>query len=215
MMLARVLRAAGVEPAQDLLALGGAKLQRPRVLDHLVVLLGDQVPVDRPGQHRLQPGRVRAVRRPVQPGGADVLQPGQQPVAEQVGEREPDHAGAVGVGVVRGDLRVGVGGVPDQALHHRRHLTGGIRLELRVHAPALAFDVPSRSARRGRHSGRATPSSISSSKSTDISRVRASRCCPSSACVCRCQARNLCSARISRRCCATIGSLGAFGRRRP
>lgn len=42
----RVLGAAGVvEAAQDLLGLGGAQLQRSRVLDHLVGLLGDQVPI--------------------------------------------------------------------------------------------------------------------------------------------------------------------------
>ena len=31
-----------VEPADDLLGVDDAELQRPRVLDHLVVLLGDQ-----------------------------------------------------------------------------------------------------------------------------------------------------------------------------
>ena len=43
-----VLGAAAGEAAQDLLGLGGAQPQRGGVLDHLVVLLGDQVPVDRP-----------------------------------------------------------------------------------------------------------------------------------------------------------------------
>jgi len=46
-----VLRPLAGESAQDLLGLGGTELQRPRALDHLVVLLGDQIPVDRPGEH--------------------------------------------------------------------------------------------------------------------------------------------------------------------
>ena len=80
-----VLGAAAGEPAQDLLGLGGAEPQRGGVLDHLVVLLGDQLPADRPGQHRLQlRRRRRSSVGPVEPGRADVLQPGQQPEAEQV-----------------------------------------------------------------------------------------------------------------------------------
>ena len=88
-----VLGAAAAESGQDLLGFGGAQLQRPGVLDHLVVLLADEVPADGPRQDRFQ-ARVRgAIARAVQARRADVLQPGQQPVAEQVGEGEPDEAG--------------------------------------------------------------------------------------------------------------------------
>jgi hypothetical protein len=66
-----VLGAFGGGATQDLLGLGGAQLQRPRVFDHLVVLLGDQVPVDRPGEYRLQPpGRPHQVAARWQDGAA-------------------------------------------------------------------------------------------------------------------------------------------------
>ena len=71
---------------------------------------------------------------------ADVLQPGQELEAEQLGEREPHEAGAVGVGVVGLDL--GVGAVPQQALDHRRDLGGRAGLELGVDAQPAALDVP-------------------------------------------------------------------------
>src|SRR5664280_984381 len=57
------------EAAQDRLGGGGAGADRGGVFDHLVVLLGDQLPADRPGQRRRQGGvggRV-AGGRPVQP----------------------------------------------------------------------------------------------------------------------------------------------------
>ena len=60
----------------------------------------------------LEAGVAGAVGGAVQPGGADVLQPGQQLEAEQVAEREPDDARAVGVDVVGFDL--GVGAVAQQ-----------------------------------------------------------------------------------------------------
>lgn len=44
---------------------------------------------------------------PVQPDLPDILQPRQQAEAEQFGEGETDHAGAVGVDVVRVDVSVG------------------------------------------------------------------------------------------------------------
>lgn len=44
-----MLRPSSGEAAQDLLGLGGAQTQGGRVLHQLVVLLGDQVPVDCPG----------------------------------------------------------------------------------------------------------------------------------------------------------------------
>jgi len=93
-----VLRSAAGEPAQDLLGLGGAEAQGGGVLHDLVVLLGDQVPVDRlGGEHgaQVRPVVVLPGRRPVQLRGADVLQPGHQLEVEHVREGEPDDGGAV------------------------------------------------------------------------------------------------------------------------
>ena len=107
------------EAAQHLVGLGGPQPQRGGVLDHLVVVAGDQVPVDGPlledllqsGPHGL--GGVGGVEL----DRADVLQPGQKLEAEQLGEGEPYEAGALGVGVV--SLDPGVGAMPQQALDHR------------------------------------------------------------------------------------------------
>jgi hypothetical protein len=60
---------------------------------NLVVLLGDQIPADRPGEgpaQRKPAGRV--IVRAVQADAAHVLQPGQQAEVEQFGEGEPDDA---------------------------------------------------------------------------------------------------------------------------
>src|SRR5664279_5169277 len=85
------------EAAQDGLGLGRAQPKRGGVLHHLVVLLGDQVPADRPGDDRAQMGiRVRRAVGSVQALRPDVLEPGQEGETEQVGEGEPDGRLAVG-----------------------------------------------------------------------------------------------------------------------
>lgn len=77
------------EPAQDRLGRDGAGVDRGRVLDHLdhlVVLLRDQLPPDRPVHHRGRQPRVRSLlasRRPAQPDRVDPLDPGQQLEAER------------------------------------------------------------------------------------------------------------------------------------
>jgi hypothetical protein len=53
-LVGRMLNVAPDEAAQDRLGLGGAEADGRNVLDHLVVLLADQLPVDRPGQNGLQ-----------------------------------------------------------------------------------------------------------------------------------------------------------------
>src|ERR1035437_1004736 len=121
----RVLGAAAFrEAAQYLVGLGGPQPQRGGVLDHLVVVAGDQVPVDGPFlEDLLQPGpRGLGVAGGVELDRADVLQPGKKLDAEQLGEGEAHEAGAVGVGVVGLDLRAGA--VPEQALDHRGDLGG-------------------------------------------------------------------------------------------
>lgn len=119
-----MLRSGAGEAAQDLLGLGGAQLQRGGELDHLVVLLGDQLPPDRPRQNRVELGqRVgQTWVGKIEAGGADVLQPRQQRVAKQVGEGEPDVRRAMGIEVVGLDWHVGA--VVQQAFHHRRDLGG-------------------------------------------------------------------------------------------
>ena len=80
------------EAAQDRLSARGAGPDRGRVLDHLVVLLGDDVPPDRPRQRRRQP-RVRvgfAGGRAVEPDLVDPLDPREQVEAEEPGDAEAD-----------------------------------------------------------------------------------------------------------------------------
>ena len=73
-----MLGAAAGEAAQHLVRLGGLQSERRGVLDHLVVVGGDEIPVD--GLVRQHPHQAAATprpprRRPVQPCGPDVLQP--------------------------------------------------------------------------------------------------------------------------------------------
>ena len=138
-LVGRVFRSAAGEPAQDRLGLGGAQPQRCGVLDHLVVLLGDQLPQDGSGQHRTEFDVGRGVVWSVQPHRADVLQPGQQPEPEQFGEGEPDYSSSMRVNVIRLDVHLRA--VPQQSFDHGRDLARGARLELRVDAGGAALDV--------------------------------------------------------------------------
>ena len=82
---------------------------RGGVLDHLVVVLLDQVPPDRPSQRRRQP-RVRlrlAGRWAIEADLVDLFDPRQEVEAEQPGDAEPDLGLAVGVDVVALNLHRG------------------------------------------------------------------------------------------------------------
>jgi len=103
-------------------------------------LLGDQLPADRAGEDLLEPFVGRSVIGAVERGAGDVLQPGQQAEAEQVAEREADDRGAVRVGVVGLDLRVGA--VAQKSFEHRGDLGRGAGRELAVNAQLLFLDVP-------------------------------------------------------------------------
>jgi hypothetical protein len=134
-------RGAG-EPAQDRLGRSRAGPDRGGVLDHLVILLGDQLPADRPGQRRRQGGvGVRlAGSRPVQLYFVDLLDPREQVEAEQPGDPEADLGLAVGVGVA--GLHAHRGAVPDGALDHGVHLRRRAGQVLAVHHHRPALDVP-------------------------------------------------------------------------
>lgn len=130
------------EPPQDRLGGGGSGADRGGVLDHLVVLGGDQVPPDRPGQRGLQPRPCGGLAggRAVQPSLVDPLDPGQQVEAEQPGGAESDFGLAVGVGVAGVDFHHGA--VPHDALDHCGDLGGGASDELGVDRHRLALNVP-------------------------------------------------------------------------
>jgi hypothetical protein len=101
-----VLGATSGETAQHLLGLGRAQAQGGGVLDQLVVLAGDQVPVDRAGGHDRGdpiPGLVVGATGPVEAGGADVLEPGHELEAEELAECEAHDRGPVGVEQPVGD----------------------------------------------------------------------------------------------------------------
>ena len=140
-LVGRVHRVGALEPAQDRGGLRGAGADRRGVLDHLVVLVGDQVPPDRPADHRGGKPRVGvAGAGSVEPDAVDRLDPRQQVEAEQPGQPEPDDGLAVGVGVV--GLDVHAGAVVHRALDHRGYLAGGAVDDLGVDHHALALDVP-------------------------------------------------------------------------
>jgi len=79
-----VLRPATRKAPQHLLRFGGPQAQGGGVLDELVVLLGDQIPADRPRQDRREPLVGGVLVDATQALAGDVLQPGQQPEPEQV-----------------------------------------------------------------------------------------------------------------------------------
>jgi hypothetical protein len=83
-----VLQIRAGEAAQDVRRGCGAESERCRVLDYLVVLPADQVPVDRPRQHRPQAWvRVGLTRdRTIEPLRVNALESRQQLEAEQVAE---------------------------------------------------------------------------------------------------------------------------------
>lgn len=83
-------------------------------LDHLVVLLGDQIPMDGAGRRAAEDRPAgRGVAGAIQADAPDVLQPRQQAEAQQFGEGEPDHRSALGTDLIRLDLLVGA--VPRRA----------------------------------------------------------------------------------------------------
>jgi hypothetical protein len=83
-----VLQIRAGEAAQDIRRCGSAEPERRRVLDHLVVLPADQVPVDRPRQHRPQAriGVGLARGRTIEPLRVNALESRQQLKAEQAAE---------------------------------------------------------------------------------------------------------------------------------
>jgi hypothetical protein len=90
----------------------------------LIVLLADQLPVDRPPQHGLQVGiRVGLPGlRSIQPLCVKRLESGQQLEAQQPAESKRDLALAVAIHVVLLDLHLGV--VAEQPFDHRRDFRG-------------------------------------------------------------------------------------------
>ena len=73
-----VLGAAAGEAPQHLLGFGGPEAQGGGVLDELVVLPGDELPSDRARRDLLEAWVGGAVGGPVEAGGADLLEAGQQ-----------------------------------------------------------------------------------------------------------------------------------------
>src|SRR3954451_17250312 len=128
--------------AQDIRGGCGAEPERGRVLDHLVVLPADQLPVDRPRQHRLQ-GRVGvgfAHGRTIEPLRVNALEPRQQLKAKQAAEGKGNIALAMAVDI--GFLDCHFGAVPQHPLDHGGDLGGGGGLQLRIDAGAAPLDVP-------------------------------------------------------------------------
>jgi hypothetical protein len=111
--------------AQDRFGFGGAKAQCRSVFGHLVVLLTNQSPVDRPGQHQLQI-RVRVRRthfRSIKCLGMNRFEPRQELETEEPAKREGDRALAVGIDVLSVDLHFGA--VANNALNHRGYFRRG------------------------------------------------------------------------------------------
>ena len=127
---------------QDVRRGSSAEPKRSRELHHLIVLATDEVPIDRPRQHRLQ-FRIRirfAGDRAIQPLCVNALEARQEMEAEKVTESEADVtlAMAVDVGLLHLHLRA----MPQHTLDHGCDFGRGCGFELRINAGAVALDMP-------------------------------------------------------------------------
>ena len=138
-----MLHIGAAEAAQDVFGVGGAQFQRSRILDHLVVLLRDQLPVDRPRQDRRKAEVLGRLVRSVEPLRCDGFQPGQQFEAQKPAEGEGHFALSVAVDVL--PLYLHVGAVPEDAFDHGRNFRGGAPLELRVDTSGFSVERANRS----------------------------------------------------------------------
>jgi len=137
-----VLQVGAGEAAQDVCRGCGAEPERGRIADHLVILLGDQHPVDRAREDRLQ-GRVgigRSCHGPKKALAMDAFQPRQELETEKLAEAKGDLALPVTVHVCA--IHRHVGAVAQNALDHGGGLGRGDGLELRVDAQRLPLDMP-------------------------------------------------------------------------
>ena len=122
----RVLDVGAVEAPQDVFGVRGLEPESRGVLDHGIVLLGDQLPIDGPGEHGGEFWVEGAVVGTVKPLRVDGLEPWQQLKAEQPAKGKSHFALSVAVGVLALNSRVGA--VTKDALDHGRHLGGGTAL---------------------------------------------------------------------------------------
>ena len=120
-LVGRMHRGSAGEAKQNGFRVRRAQLQGRCVLDDLVVLLGDQIPLDRACQDwfkvRILLGVVGADHSQFLP--SDQLEAWQQVKAQDVAEGERDFALAVRVDILLRDLHVGA--VTQHAFHHSRH----------------------------------------------------------------------------------------------
>ena len=110
------------EPLEDRFGLGRAEAQGGRVLDHLVIVLTDQIPVHGTREDRLQTGVVVGATGDgaIQLLRGDGFEPRHQLESEQGAQGKPHMAlpGRVGIWALNGHL----GTVAQHALDHGRHL---------------------------------------------------------------------------------------------
>ena len=128
--------------AQNRFGLGRLKVQRRGELDHFIILLTDQFPMDRARQDGLQI-RVVAGAAPnwtIKLLRGDGLEPRQEVKSQEVAEGKADFALAVAVDVLLLDLHLGA--VAQDALDHGGDLGGRTTLELRVDAGGFSLHVP-------------------------------------------------------------------------
>ena len=110
-LVGRVLDVVTGEAPQDGLGLGGAEPDGRHIFDHLVILLADDFPVDRFGQHQLQVpiGIGLPDTGAIEFLDIDPLQPRHKLEAQEAAEREGDGALAVRIHVLAVNFHLGAG----------------------------------------------------------------------------------------------------------
>src|SRR5450631_2541128 len=107
------------EPPEDGLGLRGPEAQRRGILDHLIVLLADDIPVDRPGHHRLKVfiETDLAEVRTIKPLRVNGFKAWQKLETQEPAKRKSDLALPMAVDVLPIDFHFG--DVVNDALDHR------------------------------------------------------------------------------------------------
>src|SRR6266700_2884615 len=130
------------ETAQNRLCLRCAQAHRCGELDHQIIVLPDQLPVDRARQHELKVG-VR-VRFPcfwtVEFLSTNILEPWHQLETQQVAEAKSDFVLSMSIHKLLFDLHLGT--MPQDTLDHRCYLRRRTRFELRVNTGGMLFNMP-------------------------------------------------------------------------
>src|SRR5579862_2282783 len=137
-----MLRSCAQKPAQDGLRLGSAQTHSCRVLDHQIIVLFDDLPVDWACQHWLEMrvGIGFPSFRAIEFLSADILEPWHELETQKMAESKGNFVLSMRIYKLLFDLHLGT--MPQDACDHCRNLRRGTGFELRVNTGGMLFNMP-------------------------------------------------------------------------